>query len=757
MGKKKKRKEEKKSNSSFKIELIGVLLVVASIIGFVPSNGVVGNIIKAFSIFLFGAWYWIFLVSLFLIGGYMIVKRESVNFINLKLIGLYMIILSILIFAHSSYIKNQFNDDANLLVNLDEMKVIKETIDNFMASINEIKEPVGGGIIGASVSVLFFNLFGTQAIWIVVLTIFILGFVLFTGFSIVDAIKNASNKAKAQMLKSKEKKNQKAIAKAEEKFEKDINNKIVVSSVDELIHINDEKNEEKDLNEEKESEILDKQNDIANVAINGCDIDKPYIYPPISLLSKPVRDSKSKENQESIRHNIPILIQVLSDFGIQGKVVAANIGPSVTQYELEIKAGTKVSKLLGIHREIALALAAKEVRIQAPIPGKSTIGIEIPNKSISMVCVRDVLEKIPSSLDGSKLLVTLGKSIDNKPVWCEINKTPHLLVAGSTGSGKSVCINSIIVSILMRAKPDEVKLVLVDPKKVELSMYNGVPHLLAPVVTDPKKANIALKKIVVEMERRYDAFSESGTKNIAGYNTYVEKKNETLPESEKLRKIPYIVVIIDELADLMLVAAKEVEDSIMRITQMARAAGIHLIVATQRPSTDVITGVVKANIPSRISFAVSSSIDSRTILDMTGAEKLLGKGDMLFLPQGENTPLRVQGTFISEEEISAVVDHVIKQQKARYDETLLMDDEEMHATTGVENDGLETDEPLYNEIVEFVVTQGKASASLLQRRFRLGYNRAARVIDLLEERGIIGPNNGSKPREVLIKLEKKDE
>ncbi len=757
MGKKKKRKEEKKSNSSFKIELIGVLLVVASIIGFVPYNGVVGNIIKAFSIFLFGAWYWIFLVSLFLIGGYMIVKRESVNFINLKLIGLYMIILSILIFAHSSYIKNQFNDDANLLVNLDEMKVIKETIDNFMASINEIKEPVGGGIIGASVSVLFFNLFGTQAIWIVVLTIFILGFVLFTGFSIVDAIKNASNKAKAQMLKSKEKKNQKAIAKAEEKFEKDINNKIVVSSVDELIHINDEKNEEKDLNEDKESEILDKQNDIANVAINGCDIDKPYIYPPISLLSKPVRDSKSKENQESIRHNIPILIQVLSDFGIQGKVVAANIGPSVTQYELEIKAGTKVSKLLGIHREIALALAAKEVRIQAPIPGKSTIGIEIPNKSISMVCVRDVLEKIPSSLDGSKLLVTLGKSIDNKPVWCEINKTPHLLVAGSTGSGKSVCINSIIVSILMRAKPDEVKLVLVDPKKVELSMYNGVPHLLAPVVTDPKKANIALKKIVVEMERRYDAFSESGTKNIAGYNTYVEKKNETLPESEKLRKIPYIVVIIDELADLMLVAAKEVEDSIMRITQMARAAGIHLIVATQRPSTDVITGVVKANIPSRISFAVSSSIDSRTILDMTGAEKLLGKGDMLFLPQGENTPLRVQGTFISEEEISAVVDHVIKQQKARYDETLLMDDEEMHATTGVENDALETDEPLYNEIVEFVVTQGKASASLLQRRFRLGYNRAARVIDLLEERGIIGPNNGSKPREVLIKLEKKDE
>ena len=374
-----------------------------------------------------------------------------------------------------------------------------------------------------------------------------------------------------------------------------------------------------------------------------------------------------------------------------------------------------------------------------------------------MVTVREIMEKIPKEKEKSKLLVTLGKSIMGSPVFCEINKTPHLLVAGSTGSGKSVCINSIIISILMRTKPDEVKLVLVDPKKVELSMYNGVPHLLAPVVTDPKKANIALKKIVVEMENRYDVFSNNGVKNIDGYNNMIDRKNESLPDGEKLKRMPFIVVIIDELADLMLVAAKEVEDSIMRITQMARAAGIHLIVATQRPSTDVITGVVKANIPSRISFAVSSQIDSRTILDMGGAEKLLGKGDMLFLPMGENTPQRVQGTFISEEEINAVVNHTISQQKARYDETLTMDEEEMGATTMVDsgtND--DYDEPLYNDIVEFVVTQGKASASLLQRRFRLGYNRAARAIDILEERGIVGPNNGSKPREVLVKVENKD-
>lgn len=308
----------------------------------------------------------------------------------------------------------------------------------------------------------------------------------------------------------------------------------------------------------------------------------------------------------------------------------------------------------------------------------------------------------------------------------------------------------------MRTKPDEVKLLLVDPKKVELSMYNGVPHLMAPVVTDPRLANTALKKIVVEMERRYELFSDSGTKNIAGYNMYIEKKNAKLSDNDKIKKLPYIVAIIDELADLMLVAAKEVEDSILRITQMARAAGIHLIVATQRPSTDVITGLIKANIPSRISFAVSSSIDSRTILDMSGAEKLLGKGDMLFVPMGENTPMRIQGTYISEEEIKAIVDHTISQQKAKYDESLLMTEEEMHATTMVdEKDAYE--EPMYNDIVEFVIREGKASTSLIQRKFRFGYNRAARVVDLMEERGIIGPRNGSKPREVLVKFDSNDQ
>ena len=400
--------------------------------------------------------------------------------------------------------------------------------------------------------------------------------------------------------------------------------------------------------------------------------------------------------------------------------------------------------ILSIEREIALSLAAKSIKIQAPIPGKSTIGIELPNKKLSSVSFKEVLSRMPEVNEKNVLAVGLGKDIMGKVKWMEINTTPHLLVAGATGSGKSVCMNCIITSILMRTRPDQVKLVMVDPKKVELTMYNGVPHLLCPVVTDPKKASIALKNIVAEMEKRYDIFERTKNKNIKGYNKFCE-------DNPEYPKMPYIVVIIDELADLMLVAKKEVEDSIMRITQMARAAGIHLIVATQRPSTDVITGVVKSNIPSRISFAVSSNIDSRTILDSGGAEKLLGKGDMLFLPMGESTPVRIQGAFVDEEEIQKVVDYVCEQQKACYDESLT----EMANDSSSHNDGYESDEeyddPLYNEIVDFAISTGKISASLIQRKYRIGYNRAARVIDLLEERGVIGAANGSKPREVLIK------
>lgn len=737
MAKKKKRKENKKKNSGYQVELKGLGLILVAIIGF-GRFGMVGKLFSAFAVFLVGTWYNVLLVAVLIIGIYMMIKRDKPDFFTTKLMGLYVFASGLLIFSHLDYVIH--ND-------LKDFEILKETVNNFMASTKTIMNVQGGGIVGSVFSLLFVKLFDIKGTQIVTWALLICGTVMFTGMSMADMIKGVVTKSK----EAREKHKLRRAADEEEIPDKGVvinqaelpeaDDRVVVASMDELIGKKEEPKPEEIPYNPETGEVLEQE--------------KPYVYPSFQLLA-PKKKAKGNENTRMINENTKILEQVCRDFGIEGKVVAANVGPNVTQYEMDLKSGTRVNKILSIEKEIALALAAKSVHIQAPIPGKRTVGIELPNRITTMVTVREILEQIPSEYRNSKLLAVLGRDIMNKPQWFEINKTPHLLVAGSTGSGKSVCINSIITSMLMRAKPDEVKLVLIDPKKVELSMYNGVPHLLAPVVTDPKKANIALKKIVVEMDRRYELFSESGTKNIGGYNAKLEKENAMLADADKKKKMPYIVVIIDELADLMLVAAKEVEDSIMRITQMARAAGIHLIVATQRPSTDVITGVVKANIPSRISFAVSSGIDSRTILDMQGAEKLLGKGDMLFLPQGENTPIRIQGTYIDESEIQRVVDHTIKQQKAHYDNTLIMDSEEMNATTMVGNDRGSSDayeEPLYNDIVEFVVTQGKASASLLQRRFHLGYNRAARCIDLLEERGIIGPSRGSKPREVLVKVE----
>ena len=753
MAKKKKRKETKKKPNYF-IELKGMLLVLISIIG-ICKFGIVGGFIQDFAGFFVGVAYNILLAIVFIVGIYMIVKRDYPVFFSSKLIGLYAIAIALLVFCHINYIKDIETNNA---------EIFKMTLDNLMAFAHGTDELKGGGMIGALFSYINVSLFTTEGTKVVCIALIILGLILFTGMSIYDIIQASKDKVGDALRKAEELAQEKSNKKQEKKEKKEKRkqlkieipnepddeeeekpkeeHKLVISSFDEL--------KQQEQPKEEQSEVIEKEK-IEIIMPEEYEDNKEYKCPSIDLLSKPKKKNLSV-NKSKINETAEILKNVFHDFNIEGHVVTAHVGPAVTQYEMEIKAGTKLSKILGINREIALALAAKDVRIQAPIPGKKTVGIEIPNAQTAMVSVREILESIKPEDDDKKLLVAFGQDIMGNSVTWQINKTPHMLVAGSTGSGKSVCINSLIVSMLMRAKPDEVKLVLVDPKKVELSMYNGVPHLLAPVVTDARKANIALKKIVVEMERRYDLFESSGTKNIEGYNKLVDKKNEEDP-TLNMKRLPFIVVIIDELADLMMVAAKEVEDSIMRITQMARAAGIHLIVATQRPSTDVITGVVKANIPTRVAFAVSSQIDSRTILDMAGAEKLLGKGDMLFLPQGENIPIRVQGTFISDDEIKAVVDYTISQQKAHYDNTLLMDDEEMNAKSSFDGEQDAEEEPLYNEIVEFVVTQGKASASLLQRRFRLGYNRAARCIDLLEQRGIIGPANGSKPREVLVKLE----
>lgn len=744
MPKKKKRKEVKKDSNAW-IEVKGILLILITVIGLCKFKPL-SNIINGFAGFLVGVWWGVLLLLVGIIGGYMIVKRSKPDLLTSHFIGLYVIIIGLLALSHVGYIDKNITKSLEEGQSLSYSVVFEETFNNLNNFIDGSLDIQGGGVIGALFGVTLVKLLSITGANVVSIVLMVCGFIMFTGITLYDIAKTLKKGVKKTVELKNKAKIKEEVKKVEDFFEKDNkpvvstdvqdkeekDNRVIISSVDELI-----KDEEikPDFNDE-DIEILDV---------------KDYSFPPITLLKKNTKNN-SKENQELVKNTIPVLQEVFKDFGIDAKVVAVNIGPAVTQYEMEVKAGTKLSKVISLDRELALALAAKSVHIQAPIPGKKTIGIETPNKVNTMVSVRELLEAIPKSLSDSKLLVTLGKDILGKPVFCEIDKTPHLLVAGATGSGKSVCINSMLVSILMRTKPDEVKLVLVDPKKVELSIYNGVPHLLTPVVTDPRKANIVLKKIVAEMDRRYDLFEQSGTKNIAGYNTYIDKKNKTKDEYGQIKKMPYIVVIIDELADLMLVAAKEVEDSIMRITQMARAAGIHLIVATQRPSTDVITGVVKANIPSRISFSVSSSIDSRTILDMTGAEKLLGKGDMLFLPQGENIPLRVQGTFISDDEIKSVVDYTIAQQKVHYD--VSMENNEVGTTTSVEMDA--TEEPLYNDIVEFVVTQGKASASLLQRRFKIGYNRAARAIDILEERGIVGPSNGSKPREVLFKVENKE-
>ncbi|WP_086427912.1 DNA translocase FtsK [Staphylococcus cornubiensis] len=485
---------------------------------------------------------------------------------------------------------------------------------------------------------------------------------------------------------------------------------------------------------------LDTGSSEGSIAEAGAAENHQYEIPPLTLLNEPKRQQTTSKAE--VQRKGKLLETTLKNFGVDAKVTQIKIGPAVTQYEVQPAQGVKVSRIVNLHNDIALALAAKDIRIEAPIPGKSAVGIEVPNQKVALVTLKEVLdEKFPAK---NKLEVALGRDISGEPITAELNKMPHLLVAGSTGSGKSVCINGIITSILLNAKPHEVKLMMIDPKMVELNVYNGIPHLLTPVVTNPHKAAQALEKVVSEMERRYDLFQHSGTRNIEGYNDFITRKNKELEEKEAL--LPYIVVIVDELADLMMVAGKDVETAITRITQMARAAGIHLIIATQRPSVDVITGLIKNNIPSRIAFAVSSQTDSRTIIDSGGAEKLLGKGDMLFIKNGGSTRTRVQGAFLSDNEVQKIVDYVVAQQKANYVKEM-----EPDAVTEGSSES-ESDDPLYKEAYLFVIEQQKASTSLLQRQFRIGYNRASRIMDDLERNQVIGPQKGSKPRQILVDL-----
>ncbi|QCR31857.1 DNA translocase FtsK [Lysinibacillus sp. SGAir0095] len=769
-----KKTKAKKGLHPLAYEIIGLLLIGFAIIIFFE-YGVVGRTIQTVSMFLFGNLHVVVPFFSVLIAVLLMINREGIGFTDRIVQGSLLIVCSLAIFSHSVLFEELYNSNKLL-----SDSVIRETwrllID--MEGIEARSSAIGGGMVGALLFSMFHILFDSAGAKIAAWFLFFIGLILITGKALVPILVENAPKWKKKFPRRKRR--AKPVVKDEKKprrsrtKDEPVSDEIAATSaepargkkkrkpkpepvVEEFIE-----DEEDDFDEEpiisaftqhiqpapaqitiKEEEpvVEDKTNidEVIQRAVETNVENVDYRLPSMDLLLLPPAYDQSGE-YSVIQANAKKLEQTFLSFGVKAKVTQVHLGPAVTKYEVMPDVGVKVSKIVSLQDDLALALAAKDIRMEAPIPGKSAIGIEVPNSEIAMVTLREVLEAKENNKPDSKLLIGFGRDITGQAILAELNKMPHLLVAGSTGSGKSVCINGIIVSILMRAAPHEVKMMLIDPKMVELNVYNGIPHLLAPVVTDARKASQALQKVVSEMERRYDLFSHTGTRNIKGYNDYIEKHNRET--EEKQPKLPYIVVIIDELADLMMVASHDVEDSITRLAQMARAAGIHLIIATQRPSVDVITGVIKANIPSRIAFAVSSAIDSRTILDMGGAERLLGRGDMLFLPAGSSKPIRVQGSFLSDEEVEEVVDFVIEQQKAQYDETMIPTDEP-------EKSFEEETDDLYDDAVQLVVEMQTASVSMLQRRFRIGYSRAARIVDQMEVRGVVGPPDGSRPRQVL--------
>ncbi|MDQ0350681.1 S-DNA-T family DNA segregation ATPase FtsK/SpoIIIE [Alkalibacillus filiformis] len=748
MAKKKRKTKRNKRKPLLKFELIGLLLILTAIFssGITPiSEGVIPNLLTNLLQWLFGFWYAIASGFMFVLGLYLLVKRTWPTFTSMKWIGFYVLVGSIILYTHVQAFET-------VVATNSDQSIFTLTWDFFDAYQNGIVtyEEIGAGMTGALLFFLSFYLLSSAGAKVLALFALIIGIMLLSEKSLTDVInqvytyfKTKFDHWKAQREKSKEEKQKEP----KEKPEPDT---VTVEIEDHatpqeepVIEGFETYGNEPDLTEietkewtetvENESEQqFDEHEQLPLTEVENED----YKLPSLNLLANPVTHSQQQEKSQ-IQSTVKKLEQTFHSFGVKAKVTKVHVGPAVTKYEVYPDVGVKVSKIVNLHDDLALALAARDIRIEAPIPGKSAIGIEVPNTEVAQVSMREVMQPIHQS--PSKLLFGLGRDIAGDAITAELNKMPHMLIAGATGSGKSVCVNGIITSILLRAKPHEVKMMMIDPKKVELNVYNGIPHLLAPVVTDPKKASQALKKIVSEMERRYELFSDTGTRNIEGYNDYINKVNEQ--EGENHPQLPYIVVLIDELADLMMVASNEVEDAITRLAQMARAAGIHLIIATQRPSVDVITGVIKANIPSRIAFSVSSQTDSRTILDSGGAEKLLGKGDMLFLPVGASKPTRIQGAFLSDEEVESVVDFCIEQQKAQYQEEMIpSESNEQHE---------EVDDELYEDAVQLIVEMQSASVSMLQRKFRIGYTRAARLIDAMEERGIVGPYEGSKPRKVL--------
>ncbi|MBC1997076.1 DNA translocase FtsK [Listeria marthii] len=736
-------RSKKKQSASFRLEITGVVLIAIGIIGLLQL-GFVGRGFFALAEMFVGLLSYVLLAGSVILGGYMVIRRKMPHLFSKRLVGIYLIVLGFLTYIHMYFIIHNLGANASVI-----SSTWKLVLENLFRP-NQVGF-VGGGMIGAVITSITYFLLDRLGTNLIAALLIIYGFSLVSGISIrqffakmTEFVRYLFTKGKAATEKGKEVKAKHDKKKAEKVVEVEPEEVIdlIEPTLEEKVppiisnfssKVEQEKAPVEEQTEQKEQELeMFQQESFEN---------EIYQLPPVDILAPAKVTDQSKE-YDQIKVNAKKLEDTFESFGVKAKITQVHLGPAVTKYEVQPSVGVKVSKIVSLSDDIALALAAKDIRIEAPIPGKSAIGIEVANQNVAMVSLREVLENNPKNNPEEKLQIALGRDISGEAMMASLDKMPHLLVAGATGSGKSVCINGIITSILLRAKPHEVKMMMIDPKMVELNVYNGIPHLLAPVVTNPKKAAQALQKVVAEMERRYDLFSHTGTRNMQGYNDYVKKQNEL--NNEKQPELPFIVVIVDELADLMMVASNDVEDAITRLAQMARAAGIHLIIATQRPSVDVITGVIKANIPSRIAFAVSSSIDSRTILDMGGAEKLLGRGDMLLLPVGSSKPTRIQGAFLSDAEVEDVVNYVISQQKAQYSEEMIPDDIP-------EVEGEVTDE-LYHEAVELVVEMQTASVSMLQRKFRIGYNRAARLIDEMEQRGVVGPHEGSKPRRVNVEI-----
>ena len=647
-------------------------------------------------------------------------------------------------------------------------QVLSTTLSRILTDLTAVKVSAfaGGGLLGATLYTPIAFLFSNIGTYFIGLLLILLGALLISPYSIYDIFEKLSETYHAWSEKREAKRQQRFIEK-EEKAAQAAMNAIQVEQDEPQIDsetgeiLDDEVLAHTPIQfEEAEPEIYDydeslsekqykeeqQDNTDEDVEVNFTPKESlDYKLPTINLFAPDKPKNQSKE-KKIVRENIKILEETFASFGIRASVERAEIGPSVTKYEVKPAVGVRVNRISNLADDLALALAAKDVRIEAPIPGKSLVGIEVPNSEIATVTFRELWEQ--SKTDDKKLLeIPLGKAVNGSVRTFDLAKMPHLLVAGSTGSGKSVAVNGIIASILMKARPDEVKFMMVDPKMVELSVYNDIPHLLIPVVTNPRKASRALQKVVDEMENRYELFSKVGARNIAGYNAKVAEYNASQPEYKQI-PLPLIVVIVDELADLMMVASKEVEDAIIRLGQKARAAGIHMILATQRPSVDVISGLIKANVPSRIAFAVSSGTDSRTILDENGAEKLLGRGDMLFKPIDENHPVRLQGSFISDEDVERIVTFVKNQAEADYDDNF--DPGEVSENDMDSGSESEQGDPLFEEAKALVIETQKASASMLQRRLSVGFNRATRLMEELEAAGVIGPAEGTKPRKVLL-------